>query len=302
MTRIGERRVHKVRGYSGFVKFRALKLDHGSYSWSQEAVTRKCRILTVVYCPCNAEYVRTNTLVKGSIVQIDATPFKNWYQKHYGITLGKATRYLKEKRKLTRSERQALEKKLAKKKDSKWEDKSQKKQEKKKAKKATKAEGDKKLTEEEKKNKAKEKKQEKKKAKQVAAKKEEEKVKKSDKKDSKAVEQAKAVVQTKKKKRPEIPKKTGDKKADRKAKLLYRKKMNTLRSAHRYSGAMRKKHRLRNATRKLEQAIADQFSTGRLYAKISSRPGQVGTADGYVLEGEELAFYLKKLAQKKAKK
>jgi hypothetical protein len=27
--------------------------------------------------------------VKGAIVQIDATPFKQWYEKHYGTTLGK---------------------------------------------------------------------------------------------------------------------------------------------------------------------------------------------------------------------
>ena len=33
--------------------------------------------------------VRTQTLVKGAIIQIDATPFKQWYQTHYGAELGK---------------------------------------------------------------------------------------------------------------------------------------------------------------------------------------------------------------------
>jgi small subunit ribosomal protein S8e len=47
--------------------------------------------------------------------------------------------------------------------------------------------------------------------------------------------------------------------------------------------------------------LGDQYKTGRLYAKISSRPGQSGRCDGYILEGEELAFYLKKLNLKKKK-
>jgi small subunit ribosomal protein S8e len=34
-------------------------------------------------------------------------------------------------------------------------------------------------------------------------------------------------------------------------------------------------------------------------AVISSRPGQSGRADGYVLEGKELEFYLRKLKSKK---
>ena len=33
-------------------------------------------------------------------------------------------------------------------------------------------------------------------------------------------------------------------------------------------------------------------------ACISSRPGQSGRCDGYVLEGEELNFYLKKLKKR----
>ena len=33
--------------------------------------------------------VRTNTLTKSAVVQIDATPFRQWYENHYGATLGK---------------------------------------------------------------------------------------------------------------------------------------------------------------------------------------------------------------------
>jgi hypothetical protein len=99
MTKLGERRVHQVRARGGYIKFRAMKLDHGNYAWPGEAVTRKARIISVVYNPTNPEYVRTNTIVKGSVVQIDATPFKNWYQKHYGVVVGKAQRFQKKTKK-----------------------------------------------------------------------------------------------------------------------------------------------------------------------------------------------------------
>jgi len=49
----------------------------------------------------------------------------------------------------------------------------------------------------------------------------------------------------------------------------------------------------------LETTIQDQFNSGRLYAVISSRPGQCGRCDGYILEGKELDFYLKQFAKKK---
>jgi len=99
MTKLGERRVHKVRCRGGHIKFRALRLDHGNYTWPGEAVCRKSRIIAIVYNPTNPEYVRTNTVVKGSIIQIDATPFKNWYQKHYGVVVGKALPFLTPKSK-----------------------------------------------------------------------------------------------------------------------------------------------------------------------------------------------------------
>lgn len=46
---------------------------------------------------------------------------------------------------------------------------------------------------------------------------------------------------------------------------------------------------------KVDPAIEKQFEAGRLFAVISSRPGQSGRGDGYILEGEELAFYQRKL-------
>ena len=51
----------------------------------------------------------------------------------------------------------------------------------------------------------------------------------------------------------------------------------------------------------VEQALEDQFQTGRVIASISSRPGQSGRADGYILEGKELEFYLRKIKAKKGK-
>merc|ERR1711967_116061 len=68
MTKIGETRIHSVRTRGG---------------------NKKCRILNVVYNASNNELVRTNTLVKGSIVEVDSAPFRQWYEQHYGIKLGK---------------------------------------------------------------------------------------------------------------------------------------------------------------------------------------------------------------------
>lgn len=42
------------------------------------------------------------------------------------------------------------------------------------------------------------------------------------------------------------------------------------------------------ADAKVDPLLESQFAAGRLYASISSRPGQSGRADGYILEGREL--------------
>ena len=178
MTKLvaGEKRIRLVRVRGGHLKYRALRLDTGNYSWGSEVCTRKTRILSVVYNASNNELVRTNTLVKGCIVQVDATPFRQWYEQHFGIKIGKP------KKKEEKSKAEA-------------EDKEQKP----------------------------------------------------------------------------------------------------------VSRAVRKKHAKRAAEHVLEPALADQFNTGRLYAAVSSRPGQSGRCDGYILEGKELDFYLRKISKKKGK-
>eukprot|EP00091_Calanus_sinicus_P019351 TRINITY_DN4826_c0_g1_i1.p1 TRINITY_DN4826_c0_g1~~TRINITY_DN4826_c0_g1_i1.p1 ORF type:complete len:172 (+),score=79.03 TRINITY_DN4826_c0_g1_i1:71-517(+) len=70
-------------------KYRALRLDTGNFSWGSEAVARKTRIIDVVYNACNNELVRTKTLVKNAIVVIDAAPFRQWYEAHYALPLGR---------------------------------------------------------------------------------------------------------------------------------------------------------------------------------------------------------------------
>jgi len=89
MTRIGEKTVHTVRARGGNLKFRALRLDTGNFAWGSEAITHKARILDVVYNSSNNELVRTKTLVKGAVIQIDATPFRQWYEQHYSAQIGK---------------------------------------------------------------------------------------------------------------------------------------------------------------------------------------------------------------------
>lgn len=78
-----------MRARGGNTKFRAMRLDTGTYSWGSESISRKARIVSVVYNASNNELVRTNTLVKSAIVQIDATPFRQWYENHYGQALGR---------------------------------------------------------------------------------------------------------------------------------------------------------------------------------------------------------------------
>eukprot|EP00612_Vaucheria_litorea_P005978 CAMPEP_0171464174 /NCGR_PEP_ID=MMETSP0945-20130129/7576_1 /TAXON_ID=109269 /ORGANISM="Vaucheria litorea, Strain CCMP2940" /LENGTH=302 /DNA_ID=CAMNT_0011991165 /DNA_START=44 /DNA_END=952 /DNA_ORIENTATION=- len=87
-TKLGPTRIRSVRCMGGNVKYRGLRLETGNYSWGTEVCTRKTRILDVVYNASNNELVRTKTLVKGAVVVIDATPFRQWYESHYGITIG----------------------------------------------------------------------------------------------------------------------------------------------------------------------------------------------------------------------
>ncbi|GFZ05022.1 ribosomal protein S8e family protein [Actinidia rufa] len=174
--------VRRVRVRGGNVKWRALRLDTGNFSWGSEAVTRKTRILDVVYNASNNELVRTQTLVKSAIIQVDAAPFKQWYLQHYGVDIGRK----------------------------------------------------------------------KKTAAAAAAKKE--------------GEEGEAATEEAKK-----------------------------------SNHVMRKLEKRQQERKLDTHVEEQFGGGRLLAAISSRPGQCGRADGYILEGKELEFYMKKIQRKKGK-
>merc|ERR1712151_542085 len=88
-TKLGAKRVRPVRCRGGNMKYRALRLDSGNYAWGSENCTRKVRILDVVYNASSNELVRTKTLLKNAIVQIDAQPYKQYYLKKYGVELGK---------------------------------------------------------------------------------------------------------------------------------------------------------------------------------------------------------------------
>ena len=166
---VDEKRVRSVRARGGNTKFRALRLSQGNFSWGTEAISKKARILNVLYNASNNELVRTNTLVKGCIVAIDAHPFSTWYEARYGAKIG--------------------------------------------IKKGTKAA---------------------------------------------PVEEVKKSKHAKRKMSERV-----------------------------------QKH---NA---IAKSLDDQFSGNRLIARLSSRPGQCGRADGYILEGEELAFYQKQLNTRK---
>lgn len=166
MTKLGSKLVRPVRVRGGNIKMRGLRLETGNFAWGSEAYAGKTRILNVVYNASNNELVRTNTLVKGCVVQIDATPFRQFYHRHYGVDIGK--------------------------------------------KKAGEDDG----------------------------------------------EKLSARTAEKQKKRAE--------------------------------------DRL-----DLDQGVADLFQSGRLLARLSSRPGQCGRADGYILEGKELEFYSKAVLKKK---
>ena len=82
-----EKVVRPVRCRGGLIKRRALCLNSGAFSWGTEGVTRSTRILRVVYNAQSNELVRTNTLVKGAIVEVDAAPFIDFYQSFYGETV-----------------------------------------------------------------------------------------------------------------------------------------------------------------------------------------------------------------------
>jgi len=67
------------------------------------------------------------------------------------------------------------------------------------------------------------------------------------------------------------------------------------------SNTLAQKLKERNTKHAVVTAIDEQFSSGRLLALVTSRPGQCGRCDGYILEGKELEFYQSKMKKKNAK-
>ncbi|XP_028667078.1 40S ribosomal protein S8 [Erpetoichthys calabaricus] len=67
------------------------------------------------------------------------------------------------------------------------------------------------------------------------------------------------------------------------------------------SKKIQKKYEERKKNSKISTLLEEQFQQGKLLACIASRPGQCGRADGYILEGKELEFYLRKIKAKKGK-
>ena len=51
-------------------------------------ISRKTRVLDVIYNASNNELVRTKTLTKGGVISIDAHPFKDAYESKYGVKIG----------------------------------------------------------------------------------------------------------------------------------------------------------------------------------------------------------------------
>lgn len=78
-------------------------------------ITRKTRIVDTVYNASNNELVRTKTLVKNSIITIDAVPFRQWYEAHYALPLAR-----KKGAKLTDEEEARINKKRSKRTQAKY--------------------------------------------------------------------------------------------------------------------------------------------------------------------------------------
>ncbi|CAI9585130.1 unnamed protein product, partial [Staurois parvus] len=59
--------------------------------------------------------------------------------------------------------------------------------------------------------------------------------------------------------------------------------------------------KIKKKPKKHKMSAKRQFQQGKLLACIASRPGNCGRADGYILEGKELEFYLRKIKARKGK-
>ena len=81
---------------NGFQKRQARRSFHDLRASMYETLPKSLKAPTLVRTKTESlevrkersELVRTKTLVKNCIVQIDATPFSAWYLNHYGINIG----------------------------------------------------------------------------------------------------------------------------------------------------------------------------------------------------------------------
>merc|ERR1712174_159633 len=96
----------------GNKKFRALRLKEGNFGWASEGIARQTRIVDVVYNAVSNEMIRTKTLVKGAVVTIDATPFRQFYENHCSKALGRKANWEpteEEKAAISRSKKSAVD-------------------------------------------------------------------------------------------------------------------------------------------------------------------------------------------------
>eukprot|EP00518_Triparma_eleuthera_P004050 CAMPEP_0182465180 /NCGR_PEP_ID=MMETSP1319-20130603/9042_1 /TAXON_ID=172717 /ORGANISM="Bolidomonas pacifica, Strain RCC208" /LENGTH=205 /DNA_ID=CAMNT_0024664871 /DNA_START=40 /DNA_END=657 /DNA_ORIENTATION=- len=171
MTKLAAPAIHRVRTRGGNSKFRAMSLHSGTYTFGSFNLSKKVRIVDVVYNASSNELLRTKTLVRGAIVEVDSTPFKAALEARFDTKLG-----LKKARKGRREDEE------------------------------------------------------------------------------------------------ETPAR---------------------------SSRVQRKLAARKATFSIDQSIDDQLASGRILCKITSRPGQSGRADGYILEGDELSFYVRQMRKRK---
>jgi small subunit ribosomal protein S8e len=84
MTKLGldpkSKKIKNITVMGGNIKHRALILCDGNFSWASEGFTAKSKILNVIFNPQSNELQRTARLTKRTIVNVDATPFKNFIQ------------------------------------------------------------------------------------------------------------------------------------------------------------------------------------------------------------------------------
>jgi len=215
----------------------------------------------VVYNGANNEFVRTNTLAKGEIIQVDAAPFRLWYESYYGVPVG-----LKKKSGTTKK---VTPKAIAKQTAAKD------------ARAAAKAAAA-----------AKE-------AKAAPTKEAKAAPAKDDKsKPTTTAKDAKAAAPAAEEKDAKVAAKGAKDAGARRVST----KVSTKEGGIKTTKSALERYRRRSGKRSIDPLFEEQFSTGYLLAAIASRPGQTGRVDGYLLEGKELEFYLKKTQKKKSQK